>query len=172
MNEIERKFFVEKMPDLAGVKPLHYERYFLKRSGGEEERISKVNDGYFYEKKTDISELERARERREISFEEFSTLKQGASDPIIRDRYDISEHPKISIQVYRGKHEGLVRAEVEFASESDARNFVPPDWMGKEMTALPIARDAKLLDLSEHEFRKYILHGQGTPAKQTMDRGA
>lgn len=34
-NEIERKFFVKEMPDLKGIKPLVYERYFLKKNGME-----------------------------------------------------------------------------------------------------------------------------------------
>ena len=57
MNEIERKFFVRQMPDLSSIEPLHYERYFLKRKNGTEERISKVNDKYVYEKKSEISSL-------------------------------------------------------------------------------------------------------------------
>lgn len=47
-NEIERKFYVKKMPDLSGIQPLFYERYFLKSTAGEEIRISKVNNSYKY----------------------------------------------------------------------------------------------------------------------------
>ncbi len=155
-NEIERKFFVKKLPDLSSIQPLHYERYFLKRSDGEEERISKVNDRYFYEKKNEVSNLERSREKKEISSIEFEKLKQGVGDALIRERYDVSENPKVSIQIYHGKHEGLVRAEVEFISEEEANAFQPLDWMGREMTGLPIARDAKLLDLTAEEFRNFL----------------
>jgi CYTH domain-containing protein len=75
---------------------------------------------------------------------------------IIRERYDVSNKPKISIQIYHGKYEGLVRAEVEFDSEEEARSFKPLNWMGIEMTDLPIARDAKLSTLTETEFNSYI----------------
>ncbi len=155
-HEIERKFFVKEMPDISGIKPMRYERYFLKHQNGEEERISKVDNKYFYEKKITISDLERTGEKKEISVQEFDALKQHSSEVLIRDRYDISADPKISIQVYHAKHEGLVRAEVEFGSKEDAENFHPPNWMGKEMTGLPVARDADLLNLTPEEFRKFV----------------
>ena len=155
-NEIERKFFVKSMPDLSSITPIHYERYILRHEDGIEQRISKKGDKYIFEKKVEVTGLERTREVREITKEEFEKLKQGASQVIIRDRYDISAQLKISIQVYHGDYEGLVRAEVEFESEEQAMRFQPLEWMGKEMTGLPIARDAKLLDLTEEEFRIYL----------------
>lgn len=155
-NEIERKFFVKNMPDLSGMQPLHYERYFLNRAHGIEERISKVNDRYVYERKEEISALERSREKKEITEKEFNNLKIKASEAIIRDRYNISSSPEIAIQVYHGKYEGLIRAEIEFDTAEQAREFVPQSWMGKEMTGLPIARDATLLDLTNEEFHMYI----------------
>jgi CYTH domain-containing protein len=156
LNEIERKFFVKQMPDLSGIEPLHYERYFLSRANGVEERISKVNEKFVYEKKTEISSLERSREKKEISEQEFNQLKEKASEAIIRDRYNIPSNPEATVQIYHGKFEGLIRAEVEFKSEEEAKSFVPFSWMGKEMTELPIARDSKLLDLTNEEFQGYL----------------
>lgn len=155
-NEIERKFYVKRMPDLTLIKPLQYERYFLQRGEGIEIRISKVDNTYKYEKKIEISNIERTRESKEISKEEFEELKKEASESIIRERYNISDKPNIAIQVYHGRFEGLVRAEVEFESEKEALDFVPLDWMGEEMTGLPIARDSRLIDLTENEFRSYL----------------
>lgn len=156
LNEIERKFFVKEMPDLSGIEPLHYERYFLSRANGVEERISKVNEKFVYEKKAEISSLERSREKKEISEQEFNQLKDKASEAIIRDRYNISSNPEVAIQIYHGRFEGLTRAEIEFKSEEEAKSFVPLSWMGKEMTGLPIARDSKLLDLTNEEFQGYL----------------
>lgn len=155
-NEIERKFFVKEMPDLAAIEPLHYERYFLKRGGGKEVRISKINDSYIYEEKSEVSELARTREKKVITREEFEHLKENASEGLIRDRYSVFSDPDIAMQVYRGRFEGLVRAEVEFDSEEATNSFVPPSWMGREMTGLPIARDGQLIELSDEEFKKYI----------------
>ncbi len=155
-TEIERKFFVRQMPDISHIKPLFYERYILKYEDGEEERISKIDGKYIYQKKKEVSALGRRREKKEMSLEEFNKLKQTAKKAIFRERYDLSEHPKVSIQIYRGEHEGLIRAEVEFDSEEEATNFKPFDWMGIEMTNLPIARDAKLLNLTKEEFKSHL----------------
>ncbi len=156
-NEIERKFFVNELPDLSKLEPLHYERYYLENSNGKEVRISKVNETYIYEEKLGISKLERTTSKKEISEIEFNKLKQQqASEGLIRDSYQLSNNPDISIKIYNGRFNGLIRAEVEFNSEEDAVSFVPLEWMGEEMTDLPIARDGKLIELTEQEFRKYI----------------
>lgn len=155
-NEIERKFFVKEMPDLSQVQPLSYKRYFLERGNGKEVRISKIGTVCIFEEKTEVSELERTRVKKEISREEFDRLKEGASEAIVRDRYNISTSPDIAIQVYHGRFEGLIRAEVEFDSEEAANAFVPLPWMGREMTGLPIARDARLIELSDEEFKQAI----------------
>lgn len=155
-NEIERKFFVKKLPDLSGIVPLHYERYFLERGPETEIRISKINDSYKYEKKSRVSKLERTREKKDITEDHFNQLKKNASEGIIRDRYDISSDPDISIQIYHGRFEGLIRAEVEFETVEEAQNFIPPDWMGKEMSDLPIARDGKLIDLTDEIFKTFL----------------
>lgn len=155
-NEIERKFFIKEMPDLTGIEPLHYERYFLERGSAKEVRVSRINDSYVYEEKLEVSDLERTGVKREISKEEFEDLKQNTPEAIIRDGYHISSDPNISIKIYHGRFEGLIRAEVEFESEEQATNFIPPSWMGNEMTGLPIARDSKLLDLTNEEFKEYL----------------
>jgi adenylate cyclase len=124
-NEIERKFFVKNMPDLSGIIPISYERYFLKRESGEEIRISKIGESYVYEEKSEVSSLERTREKREISKEKFEELKQNSSEAIIREKYVISSDPNIAIQIYHGKFEGLIRAEVGFDSEEGAKMFSP-----------------------------------------------
>ncbi|OGZ04202.1 MAG: hypothetical protein A2648_01310 [Candidatus Lloydbacteria bacterium RIFCSPHIGHO2_01_FULL_41_20] len=155
-NEIERKFFVKQMPDLSGIMPVHYERYFLERGNGKEVRISKVDHSYVYEDKSEVSDLERTRTKKEITKEGFEKLRQNSSEAIVRERYNISSNPDIAIQVYHGRFEGLIRAEVEFDSEEEAKSFTPLPWMGEEMTGLPIARDSKLLDLADTEFKKYM----------------
>jgi adenylate cyclase len=41
----------------------------------------------------------------------------------------------IELDVYAGHLESLATAEVEFGSEADSRDFAPPDWFGRELTA-------------------------------------
>jgi hypothetical protein len=46
----------------------------------------------------------------------------------------------------------LYRVEVEFDSVEEAKNYVPLEWMGEEITYLPITRDKTLLGLSVEEI--------------------
>ena len=156
-NEIERKFFVKKLPDLSKIIPIPYERYFIKVEKGMEERISKIGNKYFYEAKVEISNLECTKEKREITQQEFNKLKENSSEPIYRHKYIISTNPDIAIFIYHGRFEGLIRAEVEFSTVSEANNFKPLEWMGSEITGLDIDRDSKLLKLSSKKFSSFII---------------
>lgn len=156
-NEIERKFFVRELPSLSGITPLYYERYILSKEKGKETRIQKIDDSYTYEEKSDLSDLERTRVKRDITKEEFEAYRaQSNQKAILRERYNISSNPDIAIQIYHGDFEGLVRAEVEFTTEEEAKSFQPLPWMGEEMTGLPIARDASLLEVSRTQLEDYL----------------
>ncbi len=41
----------------------------------------------------------------------------------------------IEIDIYKGKLEGLVSAEIEFDNEIEADSFEFPEWFGKELTS-------------------------------------
>lgn len=155
-NEIERKFLIKELPDLSGITPRRYERYFLEISPVEK-RIQKVDDSYIYEEKSKVSELERSRdEKKKITEEEFNNLKQNGIGPLIRERFDLPTTPEVSIQIYKDKFEGLIRAEVEFASTEEAEAFVPFPWMGKEITSTLVGKDSKLVNLDREEFEEIL----------------
>jgi CYTH domain-containing protein len=40
----------------------------------------------------------------------------------------------IEIDIYHGRHAGLVVAEVEFPDRLSCRKFKPPSWFGREVT--------------------------------------
>lgn len=40
----------------------------------------------------------------------------------------------IELDVFSGKYEGLMLAEVEFETREEAERFVPPDWFGRDVT--------------------------------------
>ena len=55
-----------------------------------------------------------------------------------KTRYDIPLGNRVvEIDVYGGRHNGLVVAEVEFDDEESAKNFQPPDWLGDDVTGDP-----------------------------------
>jgi adenylate cyclase len=79
-----------------------------------------------------------AREEREIrlSAEQFDALWPATEGRrLTKVRYDISwKKWLIEIDVYRGRHDGLIVAEVEFEDEKECQKFVPPDWFAEEVT--------------------------------------
>jgi len=156
MSEIERKFLVKRLPDLSNIESISYERYFLRIELDFEERIQKKGNKYEKENKFKESDLSRKTEKQEISKDEFETLKKSASKSIIRESYKISDNPDITIKIYHGDYEGLIRAEVEFLSEEEAINFRPFDWMGKEITNTELGKDSKLIQMNKEEFKHLI----------------
>jgi hypothetical protein len=72
----------------------------------------------------------------ELSQDQFNTLWPGTEGRRIeKTRYQIDyEGQKIELNVFRGGLEGLVLAEVEFASREKSEEFKPPDWLGEEVT--------------------------------------
>jgi CYTH domain-containing protein len=82
-----------------------------------------------------------AREEREITLtrRQFAALWPATNNRrLTKIRYDLpfGKHT-VEIDVYQGRHKGLVVAEVEFKSEKEAAAFQRPDWLGKDVTRDP-----------------------------------
>ena len=79
-----------------------------------------------------------AREEREIKLspKQFAALWPATAGRRLRKlRYEIPwRNLLIEIDIYRGKHAGLVVAEVEFPDRATCRKFKPPAWFGREVT--------------------------------------
>lgn len=155
-SEIERKFLINKLPNLKGKTKEEFERYYFFRGNGIEIRIQRINITYEFERKVRKSKLGSRIYKFPISREEFEYFKPKNSDSIIRDNYKISVNLNVSVKIYHERFEGLVRVEVEFNTEKEANKFTPLDWMGREITNSPLGRDSRLLDLSDKEFNELI----------------
>lgn len=156
MQEIERKWIVKQLPDLPALitqTPLQYERHFLFNQDGIEVRVQRKGDKYEFERKVETSELTRVGQKFEISQAEFEMFKQHSIGSIERESYQLGE---VSIKVYKGKHAGLIRAEVEFESEEAAKAYEPPEWCGAEITASELGKDKLLMGLGEKDFKNII----------------
>lgn len=153
MKEIERKWILSKLPDVSNQVPIPYERHFLFIGEGIEVRIQKKGDKYEFERKVESNNLTRTGEKFEITEAEFNHFKQYAVGSIERESYIVEG---ISVKVYKGKHSGLIRAEVEFSSEEEAERFKPLDWFGEEITDSPIGKDKKLSQLGSEEFNQLL----------------
>lgn len=58
--------------------------------------------------------------------------------------------------MYRGDFAGLIRVEVEFSSEEEAKNFQHYDWMGKEITCSAFLNDSQLVKMSSEQIKKIV----------------
>src|SRR5437868_12902187 len=127
--EIERKFLVKSLPPRwksASGSPIR-QGYFSLRDKGVEIRLrEKASKGFI----TIKAGRGRARLEEEIPIsrkrlETLWPLVRGAS--IAKKRYRIPHAGRvIELDIYEGRHRGLMVAEVEFRSLRDAKAFRPP----------------------------------------------
>ena len=136
-REIERKFLLARMPDgLTSYPHGKIEQgYLALERGGVQVRLRRKDGACSLTYKRDD---QGAREEREIklSAEQFEILWPGTSERrLTKTRYDVPwcEHI-IEVDVYTGRHQGVVVAEVEFKDDESCRAFVPPDWIGADVT--------------------------------------
>lgn len=156
-QEIERKWWVKTMPDLTGLTPLQDERYYLFADDTVSLRFQQRGDRFELERMETVRELTRTQAKLAIGAAEFNALKKVATGPLVRDSYLIRPaDPQITLKVYRGLFEGLVRIEVEFTSLELAKNFTIPDWFGEEMTDSPLSFDSKLVNMTHDEFKALL----------------
>lgn len=139
-REIERKFRVD-----PGVLPFRLETWpasFIEQgylavieSSRREVRLRNRDGHYTLTVKTGSGSV---REEGEVALSEaqFRTLWPFTGEQRIeKTRYEIAlEHLTAELDVYGGRHQGLVVVEVEFPDEAAAQAFDPPDWFGEEVT--------------------------------------
>lgn len=136
-REIERKFLLRRLPDALTEYP-HEEieqGYLAVERGGVQVRLRKKGPvrSLTYKRGNKL-----AREEREIrlSAEQFDALWPATEGRrLTKVRYDVPWRTLvIEVDVYRGRHDGLIVAEVEFADEKACHEFAPPDWLGDEIS--------------------------------------
>jgi adenylate cyclase len=134
MAEIERKFRVPALPQhLAGGMRLR--QAYLAIDGDVEVRVRDqggtpvlgIKGGHGVERTEVEVEVDRA------TFDELWGLPTERRIEKTRYRVPAGEQTA-ELDVYAGTLEGLLVAEVEFASRDEAEAFVPPPWFGDELT--------------------------------------
>jgi adenylate cyclase len=136
-REIERKFLIKRLPENLEKFP-HDEimqGYLAVASGGIQVRLRKKGAIRSLTFKRGNRE---AREEREIrlSAEQFDALWPATlGRRLTKVRYEVPwEEHTVEIDIYNGRHHGLVVAEVEFPDKKSCVAFKPPDWMGEDVT--------------------------------------
>ena len=139
-REIERKFLLKRFPPNLKKYPHDTieQGYLAVGRGGLQVRLRKKGSvlSLTYKEGT-----RGEREEREIrlSLEQSNALWPATTGRrLTKLRYDVPwKNHTIEIDVYRGRHDGLVVAEVEFDDQKSCEDFEPPDWLGRDVSGKP-----------------------------------
>mgnify|MGYP001052031421 FL=1 len=133
--EIERKFLIKKLPDnLTSYKARKIEQAYLCTEPVV--RVRRDNDDYYLTYKSN-GMIVREEYNLPLTKEAYGHLLAKADGNIItKTRYEIPEKDNLTIEldVFEGKFDGLLLAEVEFASEEEALGYIPPEWFGEDVS--------------------------------------
>lgn len=133
--EIERKFLIKKLPDnLTSYKARKIEQAYL--CTDPVVRVRRDNDDYYLTYKSK-GMIVREEYNLPLTKEAYGHLLAKADGNIItKTRYEIPEKDNLTIEldVFEGKFDGLLLAEVEFASEEEALRYIPPEWFGEDVS--------------------------------------
>ena len=131
--EIERKFLVKEMPFLDDCEKSEIVQGYISLTP--ETRIRKRDNQYYLTIKGE-GDVVREETEKEVTEKEGKELfSQVESKLIEKTRYLINIGKYIAeLDIYKNHLEGLVVVEVEFETEADANNFVPPLWFGEDIS--------------------------------------
>lgn len=150
-NEIERKFYCDPVRRVGKrLSVQRIEQAYLDDTGGTELRLRRPGN---------VLTLKNGRGLQRFEWEvilssgEFEQLWPRTASRVgkVRERYAWKAHT-LEVDRYEGRLEGLVVAEVEFASVEQARDFKLPPVLGPEVTWDPRFKNRALADGSEVPF--------------------
>ena len=136
-REIERKFLLKRLP--PNLRHFHSrtieQGYLSVKTDGTQIRLRKSgrHHSLTIKRGRGVSRQEIEVDLTRDQFEELWPATAGCR--LTKTRYDVpfGKHT-IEIDVYRGRNEGLVVAEVEFTDERECRRFQPPDWFAADVS--------------------------------------
>ncbi len=147
MLEIERKFLI-KIPliEFAGAPRAEiHQGYLAYEPGNRQVRLRRIGEDHSLTVK-----LRDGMAREEVTialtaadFADLWPLTEGRRIHKSRCHLPFEKHI-VEIDIFHDKHDGLVVAEVEFESEDECRAFVPPQWLGEDVTDDPRYKNTAL----------------------------
>ncbi|WP_418752695.1 CYTH domain-containing protein [Frisingicoccus sp.] len=133
--EIERKYLIDRLPFDVTAYPSHeIEQAYLNTAPVI--RIRKEDEEYYLTYKSK-GLMAREEYNLPLNAESYAHLLQKADGNVLtKTRYKIplGDHLTIEIDMFHGKFEGLILAEVEFPTIEEAENFRPPEYFGRDVT--------------------------------------
>lgn len=154
-KEIERKFLVKSKPKSSTCIDTSYiEQGYL--SVTQDIRIRKQIKSFKTKQKVEYyliikSDGNMIREEEHISiqhntFIDLSKDIKGFMIEKVRRRYNIGNGLIAEFDIYKSIPD-LIVVEVEFETEENANDFIPPDWFGEEITNNPYYKNKNLAKL-------------------------
>lgn len=134
-TEIERKFLVKEIPENLNALEHHkISQSYI--STNPTMRIRQLDNDYIFTFKGD-GVMKKVEFEHPLSYDQYvNLLRKVEHNTITKVRYIIplNDNLKAELDIYEGYLQGFVNVEVEFPSVEAAKNFVPPDWFGEEVT--------------------------------------
>ncbi len=134
--EIERKWVLEAEPDGLGPGKRIEQGYVALDPAGAEVRLRRKGDTLTLTVKSGAG-LVRGEEEIALSagdFDRLWPLTEGRR--VLKTRHEVPLGSDLiaEVDVYEGALQGLLTAEIEFPDETSAREFVAPEWLGRDVT--------------------------------------
>ena len=137
MKEIERKFLLTKMPEIAlQFTTCIRQGYISKSRDSVEIRLRQKGDAFFMTFKRGQGLVRDEAEIRidEADFNYLWPLTQGRQVEKQRSTTALGNGLTAEIDEFSGTLAGLLLCEVEFSDPVQAMAFVPPQWFGADVT--------------------------------------
>ena len=160
--EIERKYLVSHLPENLGqYEHTEIEQAYLCTSPTV--RIRRYGETYILTVKErlrlDSTAIHNREEEFALSPESYNRLLSKCdSGRVSKTRYRIDLRQQTGqeqyaglvaeLDIFHGRHNGLVLVEVEFPNTEKANGFTPPDWFGEDVSTDPCYRNSFLASMS------------------------
>ncbi len=166
--EIERKYLITSA-QLAQFVPetsafVLETRYYLFCKDDNELRFTKRGNDSFTLDRMELLQNEtdeffvRKKERININEVEFNALVKLVGKQKAVERLHFKFNDQVELKIYKGRHEGLIRVEVEFESLQAANVYKPDFEYLTEITNTSLGRDVLLARLVEKKLKTQLLH--------------
>lgn len=147
--EIERKYLIDRLPDSLDAWPSRpIEQAYL--CTDPVVRVRQDGDSFYLTYKG-RGLMAREEYNLPLTEEAYRHLLAKADGNILtKVRYRIPLEGTgltVELDVFSGKFDGLVLAEVEFPDQETAESFTPPEWFGREVTFTGEYQNSRLSQL-------------------------
>ena len=169
--EIEKKYLIKELPDLSQFKCHEIEQGYLTRKPTL--RIRKKDEAYIFTYKSKIKDAPKDLNvndevERPLTKEAYEKLREKTEGYLIsKTRYlipipaEYTEHSDgfpekltVELDVFHGRLEGLMFAEIEFPTEDVAGRFIAPKWLGQDVSDDHRYSNGYLSELEKYEMYK------------------